>query len=131
MILAGLVYVASLFTSIRVVYEGDAPLWSRLVYYPSCVMACVCFNNLCRCLAKWPFPIMSYVGRNAMHYYVAHFVVLYVTLNVVKMYKETWYAGWQGLLFVLFAYAIFLTLYSYLFNLLHDSTLRRQPYNCG
>lgn len=138
-IIATVTYLISLFTPITYVYNEEAPLWSRLAYYPSCGLACIFFNNICRHLITLPqrifnvcyhFPILSYIGQNAMYYYVAHSLVLYITLNTVRLYNETWYIGWQGIIITIIVYAVVLTCISHLLNLYHDRTVRRQPYNC-
>ena len=124
---SAIVYFASVFTPIGYVYSGGAPLWSRIIYYPSCAFACVFFNNVCRCLIdltehnkitiyKWQFPILSYVGKNAMSYYVPHYILFRLTFDIVARFNEAWYSGWQGLLIITIVYAIILTMNSYFSN---------------
>lgn len=73
-IFASTIYLASVFAPIGYVYGGCAPLWSRILYYPSCAFACIFFNNICRWIvnltelvqknnAIWLFPVLTYIGK--------------------------------------------------------------------
>ena len=112
-LVAAIIYGISVFTPISIVYGGDAPLWSRLLYYPSCAFACVFFNNACRWLMSlterfnninWHFPILSYVGKYAMNFYVPHYILFMLTFDMVARYNDSWYSGWQGLVIITIVY---------------------------
>lgn len=113
--LAIIVYTISLIFPIHAVYGGVTPKWCQLAWYPSCALACVLFNNACRWLTElteklgtWVFPILRYVGRNAMNFYAPHYMIFVLVYNIVGYYNEGWYSGWQGLAVVTIAYAILL-----------------------
>ena len=128
-LVSAVVYIASLFTPISYVYGGGAPLWSRLLYYPSCALACVFFNNVCRRLitaaeqlekihVNWHFPILSYIGKNAMSYYVPHYMLFRLTFDIIARNNDAWHSGWQGLVIITIVYAVVLTSISYFSNLI-------------
>lgn len=50
-----------------------------LLFYPVALSGIIVTNNLFRkAYDYWKFPVLSYVGRNAMNFYVTHWIVLVV-----------------------------------------------------
>lgn len=114
-IIAIIVFVISMISPIHNVYGVGTPLWCRLVWCPSCALACVFFNNIClwlsnmtKMLGSWQFPVLRYIGRNAMNFYVPHYIIFAMVYNVIGTYYEAWYSGLQGLVIVTIAYAFLL-----------------------
>lgn len=114
--IAAVVYAVSLITPIPAVYGGkEAPLWCHLVWYPSCALSCVLFNDACQRLSEltdklgaWQFPVLRYMGRYAMSFYVPHYLIFALVYNIIGTYFNGWYSGWQGLVIVTIAYATLL-----------------------
>ena len=110
-VVALVTYIMSLIIPIYAVYGGEAPQWCHILWYPSCTLACILFNNVCRWVSEktekfgvWQFSVLSYLGRNAMNFYVPHYLIFAIVYNIVGLYSDAWYPGWQGLLIVTIAY---------------------------
>lgn len=51
-----------------------------LLWFPACFCGIMVLNRTCLFMHKWySFPILQFVGRNAMMFYVTHYIVLYTT----------------------------------------------------
>ena len=123
---AALLFVGSLFTDIPSVYCLSGTPLIQALWYPACVAGCITFNNICRMVAKFPIVvnskvgILQYIGKNAMDFYVPHKIIFHIGFNLIVMYKYEWYNTWQGLCFVLVAYAIILPFINTLMNSLKE-----------
>lgn len=135
-ILAVVVYIASVLTPVAIVYGHGAPLWARVVWYPSCTLACVFFNNVCRwliqltnaCVRLWQFPMLTYVGQHAMNFYVPHYMLFQLVFNIVGTYCiPSWYDGWQGLIIMTAVYAIVLPVINWM---IIQKEKRQRTLNC-
>ena len=129
-IVAGIGFIASLFTDIPSVYCGVDNMTLKILWYPACVCGCVTFDNVCRFLDSAAnyikeithlnlFCISKHVGRNAMNYYAPHKIIFHIGFNIIIFYRSEWYDTWQGLLIVLAAYAIILPYINYIVNQSH------------
>ena len=117
---ASCVFIFSFFTDIPSVYSDDSPRWLMfMIWLPTCVCACITFNNICKCITKfWTFichekcffPILTYVGKNSMVYYAGHYIIFKIGFDIIDRVKAEWYNSWQGLCIVLICYAVILTL---------------------
>lgn len=117
-VLSVAIYVISLCTGIPSVYSADEPgVLLHSIWYIASLFSCICFNNACRFIVyvynkllnkkdKFLFPILSYVGRNSMSFYVVHYIIFKISFDIIAMYKYEWYATYQGLLIVLLCYAV-------------------------
>lgn len=119
-ILSTAIYIVSLFTNIPSVYSAEEPgVLLNSIWYIACILSCICFNNVCRFVVylynkivdntgydKFLLPILTYVGRNSMSFYVVHYIIFKISFDLIAMYKYEWYATYQGLLIVLLCYAV-------------------------
>ncbi|MBR2486294.1 MAG: acyltransferase family protein [Paludibacteraceae bacterium] len=123
------IYVISLFTSIPSVYGAVEPgVLLNSIWYITSLFSCICFNNVCRFIVyfynrigqnmntKFLFPILTYVGRNAMSFYVVHYIIFKIVFDLIWIYKNEYYETYQGLIIVLLCYAIICPLVSVMRN---------------
>ena len=126
-ILSGIVSIGAFFTPISAIYGGGEYSYAeRVAWYPICALGCVFFNWVCKTLfvmldtlhththththtmREWRFPIVSYIGRHAMNFYVPHFILFKLSYDMVAYWHEEWYNEWQGRWIVVLSYVIFL-----------------------
>lgn len=115
---AFVVYVASLFTDVPSVYtNGDVSIFSKIIWPIVCAFSCVAFNSVCIFLERITsnmfgdksFPLLRYVGRHSMTYYVGHYIIFCITFDSISVIKPEWYSTWQGLAITFIAYGLILT----------------------
>lgn len=84
---AALVYFTSVITFLMGMFElpdlyfhkNSLNHGSYLLFYPVALSGIIVTNNLFRkAYDYWKFPVLSYIGRNAMNFYVTHWIVLVV-----------------------------------------------------
>lgn len=123
------IYIVSLFTSIPSVYGATEPgVLLNSIWYVTSLFSCICFNNVCRFIVysynrigqnmndKYLFPILTYVGRNSMSFYVVHYIIFRIAFDLIWIYKNEYYETYQGLIIVLLCYAIICPLVSVMMN---------------
>ncbi len=115
------IYLLSLLTNIPEVYSNKhaATEMSKLLWLPLCVFSSINFNNICRVLenvgmrifknGKEAFPLIRYIGRHSMTYYVVHYMIFRVVYDIIGTYCQDWYASWQGLAICIVAYFAIIT----------------------
>lgn len=87
-----------------------------ILWYPVSIAGCVVFNNVCSWIDNFgksvfwdnrldmPLPILKWVGRHSMTFYVAHYIIFRVVFDWVARYNESWYSGWQGVVIITISY---------------------------
>lgn len=107
-------------TDIAEVYKKEETIawYWYVLWYPASIAGCVLFNNICRWIddlgkvvfkdsrLDMPLPIIKWVGRHSMTFYVAHYIIFRITFDWVGRYNDSWYSGWQGVVIITLAYAI-------------------------
>ena len=57
----------------------DRTGFDYLLWFPACYIGIKVLNNVCNWLTRiFSFPILSFVGRNAMMFYVIHYIIFYI-----------------------------------------------------
>ena len=65
----------------------DRSGYDYLLWFPASLSGIVVFNAVCRMSYKfYSFPILRYIGRNAVILYVSHYVILYLITEIFKKY---------------------------------------------
>ena len=120
------------YTKIPLVYDiSDSIEWYwYLLWFPASVAGCIVFNNVCRWIDMFgkkifknascdiPFPILKWIGVNAMTFYVAHGIICRITQEIIGVYYPQWYDTWQGLLIVIVAYVVIIVPLCCIINLI-------------
>lgn len=120
-IVSAIGFVFSIFSCVSLVWNGGQPMWAQVLWYPSCICGIVSFNNFCRALTykdKYTWPILTYVGRNAMNFYVPHAIVFHLTFNFIIFFRYEWYGTWIGMVVVSLSYLVVLPLLNLFINYL-------------
>ena len=107
-------------TDISAVYKKEDTIewYWYVLWYPASIAGCVVFNNVCRWIdiygkkifktAKFdmPFPILKWIGVNAMTFYVAHAIICRITQEILGIYYPQYYNQWIGVGIVTIAYMV-------------------------
>lgn len=98
-----------------------------LLFYPFALSGIVVINNLFRkSYDYWKFPVLSYIGRNAMNFYVTHWIVLVVAQFAFSYQLKFQSPKYLCLLYVLSCIVV-LPIISCLINLIlvHDKNFKK------
>ena len=80
-----------------------------------CLAGIIFSNNLFRDCFNYKIPIISYVGRHSMTFYVTHFVFIY-TLFIVFENIQGYFSRWEIYIYFSILVSIFLMIMDLLFN---------------
>lgn len=62
----------------------DRTGFDYLLWFPACYCGIKVLNNVCKWLTRiFSFPILRFVGRNAMMFYVTHYIMFYILGYVI------------------------------------------------
>lgn len=110
--LSGLFEFPYLYMHKNVMHNGN-----YLLFYPIALSGIIVTNNLFRKVYDyWKFPVLSYVGRNAMNFYVTHWIVLVVAQFVFSYQLKIQSPKFLCLLYAL-SCVVVLPIINYLINL--------------
>lgn len=134
LILAALIilFVTFSFTEIPSVYKKEDTIewYWYILWYPASIAGCVVFLNICRWIdmlgkrifknvqCDMPFPILKWVGVNAMTFYVAHAIICRITQEIIGVYYSQYYDSWIGLLIVIVAYIVIIVPLCFMVNMI-------------
>lgn len=63
----------------------DRSGYDYLIWFPACFCGIIVLNYVCYWSMKiYSFPILRFIGMNAMAFYVLHKIPLYITVNMLK-----------------------------------------------